>query len=251
MMDPRTPRPAGPRCPDGADPGAARPRLVLASQSPRRAELLRRMGFVFDVVAPDVPEDVPEGADPRELVVFLSAKKAEAALPAAGGAWVVGADTVVVLDGAILGKPSTPEDAVRMLRLLSDRTHDVFTGFTLIHAETGRRLSDVECTSVTFRPLEDWEISGYVSTGSPLDKAGAYGIQDRSGLFVDRIDGCFYNVVGFPLTRFYEGLKRAAGLETLRRLMTAGPGIGAGTGSGGSGFIPGRPDSMETKGGRP
>jgi septum formation protein len=196
------------------------PRLVLASKSPRRAELLRRMGFVFDIVEPGIEENVPERGNPEDLVATLSAAKAEAVLSEVRDGWVVGADTIVVLDGEILEKPASPPQAAEMLGRLSGRTHTVFTGFTLIHAASGKRLSDVERTAVTFRSIEEWEIADYVSTGSPMDKAGAYGIQDRSGLFVDRIEGCFYNVVGFPLTRFYEALKRETTPGVLQRLMS-------------------------------
>lgn len=221
------PRPSGPPPEAGGRPGRSlpAPRLVLASRSPRRAELLRRMGFVFDIMDPGLEENVPERGDPRTLVSDLSAGKAEAVLGAVRDGWIVGADTVVVLDGAILGKPASPGRAAEMLSRLSGRTHEVFTGFTLIQAPTGRRCSDTERTAVTFRSLERWEIEDYVSSGSPMDKAGAYGIQDRSGLFVDRIEGCFYNVVGFPLTRFYEALKREAAPDVLRKLM---PGSGRG-----------------------
>lgn len=220
-------RPSGPPPATGGLPVQSRPapRLILASRSPRRAELLRRMGFVFEIVDPGLEENLPERGDPRTLVSDLSAGKAEAVLGTVGDGWIVGADTVVVLDGEILGKPASPCRAAEMLFRLSGRTHEVFTGFTLIQAPSGRRCSDTERTAVTFRSLEKWEIEDYVSSGSPMDKAGAYGIQDRSGLFVDRIEGCFYNVVGFPLTRFYEALKREATPDVLRKLM---PGSGRG-----------------------
>jgi septum formation protein len=197
---------------DGIEP------IVLASNSPRRARLLEQMGFSFRVLpAEGVDEDVSI-SDPVSLVLELSRRKAESVLPRVKEGFVVGADTVVCLEGAILGKPRDAKDAVSMLRRLSGKTHDVFTGFTVIQVN-GVRFSDVERTKVSFRELEDWEITSYVRTGSPLDKAGAYGIQDRSGLFVDRIEGCFYNVVGFPLTKFYEGLKKAGGAAILDGLF--------------------------------
>jgi len=178
------------------------------------------MGFVFEVMYPGIEENMPERGDPGTLVSALSAGKAEAVLSAVRDGWIVGVDTVVVLDGEILGKPSSPGHAAELLGRLSGRTHEVFTGFTLIQALSGRRCSDTERTAVTFRSLEKWEIDDYVSSGSPMDKAGAYGIQDRSGLFVDRIEGCYYNVVGFPLTRFYEALKREATPDVLGKLMS-------------------------------
>jgi septum formation protein len=198
------------------------PSLFLASRSPRRAALLRQMGFDFNIVTKEVDETFGPKDDPARTAMALSALKAEAVLPGIAAGLVVGADTVVVLEGELLGKPESRIEAGRMLKRLSGRTHEVFTGFTLIDAGTDRRVSGVERTAVTFRRLEPWEIDDYVSTGMPMDKAGAYGIQDPSGLFVDRIDGCFYNVVGFPLAKFYEGLKKLLGTETVRKMISAG-----------------------------
>ena len=195
------------------------PPLILASRSPRRAALLTQMGFDFRIVPVEIAENFPPRADPIATVKTLSTRKAEAALPDVSNGLIIGADTVVVLKGEMLGKPRSPEDAASMLQKLSGNTHEVFTGFTLIDAKDGERLSDIERTRVTFRKLEDWEISDYVESGMPMDKAGAYGIQDRSGLFVDRIEGCFYNVVGFPMTRFYEALKKIWGNEKLRGMQ--------------------------------
>jgi septum formation protein len=233
-------------------PGSGRnavPRLILASGSPRRAALLRQMGFEFIVMKQEIDESFDPKADPAQTAMRLSGRKAEATVAAmeaeissAGAApsviagnLVVAADTVVVLDGEIMGKPESPADAGRMLKKLSGRTHEVFTGFTLIETGTARRIDDFERTAVTFRGLGSWEIDDYVSTGMPMDKAGAYGIQDRSGLFVDRIDGCFYNVVGFPLSRFFEGLKQMLGPETVRGMISAGSGPVFQAGSAGAG----------------
>jgi septum formation protein len=196
------------------------PALILASRSPRRAALLRQMGFDFSVVWKEVDENLKDRTDPAGTVLSLSARKAEAVLPGIAEGLVVGVDTVVVLDGELLGKPESQIEAGRMLRRLSGRTHEVFTGFTLINAVAGARTFGFERTAVTFRRLDDWEIDAYVSTGMPMDKAGAYGIQDRSGLFVDRIDGCFYNVVGFPLTKFYEGLKKLVGPTAVQTMLS-------------------------------
>jgi len=201
------------------------PTIVLASRSPRRAALLRQMGIPFRIVSKDIPEEPVDRADPTEHVIELSRRKAKAVLDRVKEGIIIGADTVVCLDGEILGKPKDTDDATAMLMKLSGRTHEVFTGFTIIQVGDGDPFSDVESTSVTFRRLESWEIDDYVQTGGPLDKAGGYGIQDRSGLFVDRIDGCFYNVVGFPLTKFYEGLKRIWDVDTLRRVMKGGGGV--------------------------
>jgi septum formation protein len=192
------------------------PHIVLASRSPRRAALLHQMGFSFRVVSREISEESDLSSDPVKRVIELSKKKARAVLDRVEEGLIVGADTIVFLDGEILGKPMNKEEAKAMLMKLSGRSHEVFTGFTLIEVG-GQQMSDVERTSVTFRHLEEWEVDDYVETGGPLDKAGGYGIQDRSGLFVDRIEGCFYNVVGFPMTKFYEGLKKFWDVDTLRR----------------------------------
>jgi septum formation protein len=183
--------------------------------------MLKQMGFKFRIVPVEVEEELPEDGDPVETVKALSMRKARAALSRVRKGLVIGADTLVFLEGKMLGKPANPEDALAMLRGLSGKTHEVFTGFALIDAEDGQTFSGVERTCVTFRNLEEWEMADYVETGMPMDKAGAYGIQDRSGLFVDRIEGCFYNVVGFPLSRFYEGLKKMRRIEIVRRMMKA------------------------------
>jgi septum formation protein len=192
--------------------------LILASRSPRRADLLKRMGFSFQVIPGEVVEGLDETLRPEEQVIRLSSRKAEAVLSRFKQGIVIGADTIVVLEDQVIGKPLNNLDARRMLLALSGKTHKVYTGFTLIQIG-GRRFSDVEETSVQFRDLKQWEIDAYIETGGPLDKAGGYGIQDQSGLFVERIEGCFYNVVGFPLTKFYQGLKSLLDSETIRRMM--------------------------------
>ncbi len=194
------------------------PKIVLASRSPRRAALLRQMGFQFEVYSKEISEFSVTVTDPIDRVIQLSRNKAEAVLGDVENSLIVGADTIVCLDKKIFGKPSNPEEAKNMLRFLSGKTHEVFTGFTIL--ETGdRSISDYEKTRVTFRNIEEWEVEDYVNSGEPLDKAGAYGIQDRSGLFVDRIEGCFYNVVGFPLTKFYEALKKLFDREIIQKLF--------------------------------
>jgi len=192
--------------------------LILASRSPRRAELLEKMGFSFDVRVGNVSEKLDHSLDPEEQVMELSVQKAEAVLDKVNDGLIIGADTIVYLDGHILGKPGDKKEAVSMLERLSGKAHQVFTGFTLIQVG-GKRYSDVEKTTVFFRELENWEIEAYAETGGPLDKAGGYGIQDQSGLFVERIEGCFYNVVGFPLTKFYHGLKLLYDTDTVRYMM--------------------------------
>ncbi len=182
--------------------------LILASQSPRRAQLLRQVGFEFSIVPPDVDEDWGDGEAPEQVAVKLATQKARAVAEKIGKGFVVGADTLVVLDGRFLGKPQNAAEAREMLQFLSGRTHEVFTGFAIVARPEGRVLTDWERTAVTFRTLEPWEIERYVAIERPFDKAGAYGIQDTSALFVESIHGSYYNVVGFPLAKFYVRLKK-------------------------------------------
>lgn len=177
--------------------------VVLASGSPRRRELLGLMGVDFIVDAADVDETC-EG-DGREVVLTLSRRKAEAVAGRHPDAAVLAADTVVVC-GDVLGKPADAEDAARMLRMLSGRWHDVYTGVCVI------RGGDVRCeaahTRVHFTPLSDAEIDRYVATGDPMDKAGAYAIQGMAGMFIDTIEGCPHNVMGLPMALTKELLNR-------------------------------------------
>lgn len=179
-------------------------KLILASRSPRRQHLLRQIGLDFEVRESGIEEDFDTSKAPRENVLLLSREKASAVASSFRNAIILGADTIVVLDGEILGKPFDEADAIRMLKKLSGRIHKVFTGFTLIDRPSDRSISASEMTRVTFRRLSQMEIADYVRSGSPMDKAGAYGIQDDYGaVFVEKIEGCFYNVVGFPLARFF------------------------------------------------
>ena len=178
--------------------------LVLASRSPRRRALLRQLGLDFEVRPADTSEEWPDGTAPGPAVERLASEKALAI--AGADALVLGADTVVVLDGDVLGKPPSDAEAAAMLRRLSGRTHTVYTGLALRH---GARLRTRHAaTRVTIAPLTDAEIDLYVATGSPRDKAGAYGIQDELGaVLVSRIDGEYTNVVGLPLRTLYDALR--------------------------------------------
>ncbi len=178
--------------------------IILASQSPRRVSLLKLIGLEFIVHPGQIDERSFMEPDPVKHVLQLSRLKASSVAEAFKSGLVIGADTIVVLDGEILGKPAHRDDAVFMLKQLGGKTHHVYTGFTLWRADNNRYVSEYEKTSVHFRELPEPEILAYVDTGGPMDKAGAYGIQDNSAVFVDRIDGCFYNVVGFPLAKFYQ-----------------------------------------------
>src|SRR2546423_770386 len=186
---------------------AAPMRLVLASASARRAEILRDAGLLFTVLSAAVDETPIPGEPAQEMVQRLATAKAElVAARAIGPAIVIAADTTVVLDGHILGKPRTSEEARRMLEMLSGRTHSVLTGVTLIRLPDIERRAFVETTHVHFAKLSDAEITRYLASGDPLDKAGAYGIQGRAGRYVPRVEGCYFNIVGLPLARLVQSL---------------------------------------------
>ncbi len=182
--------------------------FVLASASARRQQLLRNMGMRFEVCPSHVNEQVEPGMSPEDLVRVLALRKARHVAAQRPDALTLGADTVVVLAGDMLGKPDSPAEAERMLKRLSGATHSVYTGIALLHPPSNRTVHASERTDVTFHTLSAAEVADYVASGSPLDKAGAYGIQDSRGpFFVRRIDGDYYNVVGLPLHRFYRILK--------------------------------------------
>ena len=172
-------------------------RLVLASRSPRRVELLTRAGYRFEVAPADIDERRFDGEVPRELVRRLAREKAAAVAPRHPGAVVLGADTLVVVDGAVLGKPDGAAGAAAMLRRLSGRAHEVLTGVAL---QAGDRCRDgVQSTRVVFRALSPDDVAWYVATGESADKAGSYSIQGRASRFVTRIEGSYTNVVGLPI----------------------------------------------------
>jgi septum formation protein len=184
--------------------------LVLASASPRRKKLLEQIGLAFQIrISAFDEESVPTHLPPLDYVQLLAQSKALAvAQNLTFEAIVIGADTIVVVDGQILNKPTDTADAARMLGLLSNHTHEVCTGFTLVETATNRIITDVCRTQVRFRTLSAGEIAAYVASGSPLDKAGSYGIQDDFGaVFVQEIRGCYYNVVGLPLELLYRRLQ--------------------------------------------
>ena len=182
--------------------------FVLASQSPRRRRLLRQIGMSFIHIPANIVETVEKTYTPAQVAEQLALKKASCIAARKPDALVLGADTLVVCRGLILGKPSGAFEAAGMLRQLSGTTHKVHTGIALIHLASERTVTAVESTEVTFGKMSEAEISKYVKTNSPLDKAGAYGIQDDMGaLFIERIKGDYYNVVGLPLRRLYVLLK--------------------------------------------
>lgn len=183
--------------------------IILASASPRRKELLELMGLSFRV-APSHEEEVPEGDTPAEIVENLSRQKAEAVAADYRDGLVIGADTIVVCGGKIMGKPRTQEDAFGMIRSLQGRTHAVYTGVTLIAMENGNRTYDTFSAkaSVTVHAMEDWEIWDYIQTGESMDKAGAYGIQGSFAMYVDEIQGEYHTVLGLPVAALYQKLKK-------------------------------------------
>jgi len=181
--------------------------LVLASQSPRRREILTQAGLSFTVRVSGVEELRRSGESPEDYVLRLSRDKARA-VEAAPDEYVLAADTIVVVDSAVLEKPRSVEDAAAMLRLLSGRAHTVLTGVCLLHG--GREESQVEATRVFFSRLTEAEIAAYCASGEPMDKAGAYAIQGLASKFIERIEGCYFNVVGLPVSLVYR-LLRAAG----------------------------------------
>ena len=177
-------------------------KLILASSSLRRAEILANAGLPFTVLSLPVDESPYPGEAPAALVQRLANAKADIVTARAiSPAIVLGADTVVVLDDKILGKPRSAEEARHMLQQLSGRTHSVLTGVALIRLPDGERRQFVVSTLVHFRPITEEELSSYLVTGEPYDKAGAYGIQGPAGRYIPRIEGCYFNVVGLPLSR--------------------------------------------------
>ncbi len=180
--------------------------VILASASPRRRELLQQIGISFTIDPADVDESILPGEDAEAYAVRVALDKAREAAKRAGAGIVIAADTVVVLDEKVLGKPSDARDAERMLGLLSGRMHKVITGLVVMDSKTGRTLSRTAVTRVWFRDLTGDEIKAYVATNEPLDKAGAYGIQEKGAILVQKIEGCYFNVVGLPLALLGEML---------------------------------------------
>ncbi|MCC6792960.1 MAG: septum formation inhibitor Maf [Thermomicrobiales bacterium] len=178
--------------------------LILASASPRRFDLLSTLGLPFTVVTSGVDEEVEDDSRPGEMVVHLAERKAQSVAGSLIGALVIGADTTVAIDGLVLNKPLDADDARRMLRLLRGRDHEVWTGVVVLDAATGRQEQRAVRSLVRMRAYSDDEIEAYVATGEPLDKAGAYAIQGGAGVFVERIEGCYANVVGLPLCALSE-----------------------------------------------
>ncbi|MDD2364733.1 MAG: Maf family nucleotide pyrophosphatase [Desulfuromonadaceae bacterium] len=180
--------------------------IVLASASPRRTELMTLAGIDFSVVPADICEDALHGESASDHVLRLSREKAEAVAARTEGRFFIGADTIVVLDGAIIGKPFNEADAENILSSLSGRTHTVITAFTVFDKTGGTVTSRSVYTEVAFKKLDAKEIAAYIATGCPMDKAGAYAMQGGAVHFVRSINGSFSNVIGLPMTELYEVL---------------------------------------------
>ena len=182
--------------------------IVLASRSPRRQELLKKAGLAeYTVLVPDTEETCPDGLSPEETVVHIAREKALAVRPLVSpDDLVIAADTMVFLDGKAMGKPAGKADALAMLTALQGRAHFVSTGVAVLHGD--RLTAEAETTKVFFREASEEELRRYVATGEPMDKAGAYGIQGLGSLFVEKIDGDFYNVMGLPIERLGRVLTR-------------------------------------------
>jgi septum formation protein len=186
--------------------------IVLASASPRRVELLASAGIDFAVMPGDVDESLLPAENPEQHVLRLARSKAETVAGKGHGRFFIGADTIVVCDGEIMGKPLDSADAERMLKKLSGVTHEVITGFAVIDRETGNAHTEAVRTQVSFKPLLDGEIAAYIATGCPFDKAGAYAIQGGAAHMVKKIDGSYSNVVGLPLCEVVETLRKMGAL---------------------------------------
>lgn len=182
-------------------------KIVLASKSPRRAKLLKQINLTFKIISADLDEKLKKDEKPVSAVKRLASEKLAAVRTKVKEGIIVSADTIVVLDNKIIGKPKNEKDAEKILKQLSGRTHFVYTGFSILNLYNGKQVTRSEKTAVTFRDITAAEIKDYIKTGSPMDKAGAYGIQDDFGaVFVKKISGCYYNVVGLPLMNFYKSL---------------------------------------------
>lgn len=182
--------------------------IILASASPRRKQLLEQIGLVFDIIPSDIEEDNFICCDPIKNIQLIALSKAQNVAMKVKNGLIIGADTQVIIDSKVLGKPIDKTDAINMLSLLNGKTHKVITGVAIIDINTGIKETWAETTMVTFRKLTLDEILYYIESGEYEGKAGAYGIQGRAAAFVERIEGCYFNVVGLPISRLMERLRR-------------------------------------------
>ncbi len=193
-----------------------KPLFILASKSPRRKELLKNIGLQAEIMPANVDESALSTLPPEKMVTELALLKAsDVARSFKGNTYVIGADTVVVLDGKVFGKPRDINDAQKMLLELSGKTHSVYTGYCVVSCKDGSAVAKYEKTDVTFRALSEKEIDAYIKTREPMDKAGAYGIQEKGSMFIEKIDGDYFNVVGLPVCALTKLLGEEFGINVL------------------------------------
>lgn len=183
-------------------------KIILASTSPRRHSLAEQMGLEFEIVASNYEENMYLDLGPDKLAMTLAYGKAKEVADRIKEGIVLGVDTFIVFEGKKLGKPKSEEDAFQMLKSFSGKYQEVYSGVAIIDCGTGEEIKDYEVTKVKFREMEDFEIRSYIKTREPMDKAGAYGIQGLSSIFIEKVDGCYTNVVGFPVYNIYKNLKK-------------------------------------------
>ena len=187
----------------------SRIKITLASKSPRRKKLLKQLNLKFKVISVDTAEKVKRGEKPWFTVKRISDEKMDKARTVVKDGIIITADTIVVLDNKVIGKPKDEKNAYQILKRLSGRTHTVYTGYSIFNYLNEKKITEFEKTYVRFRKLSDEEIWEYIKSGSPMDKAGAYGIQDDFGaVFIEKVNGCYYNVVGLPLAKLYHAILR-------------------------------------------
>ena len=182
----------------------SKPLAVLASKSPRRETILKKIGLKFEIIPSNILEKINPDISPKKVAEFLSQEKAEKVSENNRNKIIIGADTIVYLDKVILGKPRNKDESYRMLKSLSGKTHNVITGVSIIHKNKGVQETFSQITKVTVRKIPSNELLYYIDNYSTLDKAGGYGIQDWFSVWIKKIDGCYYNVMGLPLSKFYK-----------------------------------------------
>ncbi len=182
-------------------------RIYLASRSPRRRLLLKKFGFQFKCLFPKIKEKF-EMKNPKQLAIKIAQQKVNAVKDRINRGIIIGVDTIIVIDNRIIGKPKNKTEARKILKRLSGKTHKVISAIYILQKPNHRSIKLTETTKVTFRKLSNWEIEKYLKTKEPYDKAGAYGIQGRAGMFIKKINGCYFNVVGLPINKLLAGIKR-------------------------------------------
>ncbi len=183
-------------------------KIILASTSPRRKELAGQMGLEFEVIPSNYEENMNQNLSSKELAKTLAYGKAKEVATRVNKGIVIGIDTFVVLEGKKMGKPKNKEEAFLMLKKTSGKTQKVYSGVAMIDCENGKELKDCAITELKFRKMSDEEIKKYIETGEPMDKAGAYAVQGLSSIFIEKINGCYHNIVGFPIYTIYKNLKK-------------------------------------------